>query len=95
MQLSWKGRKQHEFRSRVTSRPEVLVRVCQTKAKALHIPGLQAALAAGLLELRPWKPRTVGFIGVVTSVMNCYMLFPSYPAPAVPKPTMKPPPKVA
>lgn len=34
----------------------------------------QAALAAGLLELRPWKPRTVGAIGVLASVMNCYML---------------------
>lgn len=25
----------------------------------------------GLLELRPWKPRTVGAIGVLTSVINC------------------------
>ena len=33
----------------------------------------------GLLELRPWKPRTVGAIGVITSLMNCYMLYPSVP----------------
>lgn len=33
----------------------------------------QALLAMGLLELRPWKPRTVGLLGVIASVMNCYM----------------------
>ena len=36
-------------------------------------PAPQAALAMGLLELRPWSPRTVGAIGTVTSLMNCYM----------------------
>lgn len=41
----------------------------------------QAALAMGLLELRPWKPRTVGALGVIASIMNCYMLYPSLPAP--------------
>lgn len=41
----------------------------------------QAALAVGLLELRPWKPRTVGALGVIASVMNCYMLFPTVPRP--------------
>jgi len=28
----------------------------------------------GLLELRPWKPRTVGALGIIASIMNCYML---------------------
>ena len=42
---------------------------------------VQALLAMGLLELRPWKPRTVGAIGVVASVLNCYMLYPSVPKP--------------
>lgn len=37
---------------------------------------VQALLAMGLLELRPWKPRTVGLLGVIASVMNCYMLWP-------------------
>lgn len=34
----------------------------------------QALLAVGLLELRPWKPRTVGALGVIASVLNCYMV---------------------
>ncbi len=33
----------------------------------------------GLLELRPWKPRTVGALGIIASVMNCYMLYPAVP----------------
>ena len=36
----------------------------------------------GLLQLRPWKPRTVGLIGVVASAINCYMLLPALPAKA-------------
>ena len=32
---------------------------------------LQALLAMGLLELRPWKPRTVGLLGIIASIMNC------------------------
>ena len=40
---------------------------------------LQAALAAGLLNLFNWKPRTIGFLGVVASAINCYMLFPPVP----------------
>lgn len=38
---------------------------------------LQAALAVGLLQLFNWKPRTVGFLGVVASAINCYTLFPA------------------
>jgi len=38
-----------------------------------HLSTMQAALAMGLLELRPWSPRTVGAIGTLTSLMNCYM----------------------
>ena len=38
----------------------------------------------GLLGLRPWKPRTVGFLGIVASAMNCYMLFPAIGYPAKP-----------
>ncbi|PNH09763.1 Peroxisomal membrane protein 11D [Tetrabaena socialis] len=44
----------------------------------------QAALAAGLLQLLPLKPRTVGVLGVVASAINCYMLLPAYPKPAPP-----------
>lgn len=42
----------------------------------------QALLAVGLLQLRPWKPRTVGVIGIVASAINCYMLLPALPARA-------------
>jgi hypothetical protein len=38
----------------------------------------------GLLELRPWKPRTVGTLGIVASLINCYMLYPSVPTPLLP-----------
>lgn len=47
---------------------------------------MQTLLAAGLLQLRPMKPRTVGLIGVIASVMNCYMLYPKLPAPALTPP---------
>lgn len=40
---------------------------------------VQALLAVGLLQLRPLKPRTVGFLGIVASAINCYMLFPAVP----------------
>lgn len=43
---------------------------------------MQAALACGLLGLTNWKPRFVGFLGVVASALNCYMLFPALPKPA-------------
>ena len=43
---------------------------------------VQAALATGLLGLTNWKPRFVGFLGVVASAINCYMLFPALPKPA-------------
>ena len=43
-------------------------------------------LAVGLLQLRPMKPRTVGLIGVIASLMNCYMLYPKLPAPALTPP---------
>lgn len=64
-----------------------------------HVPGFQAALAIGLLGLRPWKPRFVGFLGVVASAINCYMLFPALPpaaaaAPSKPAPAQLAPPKM-
>lgn len=42
---------------------------------------VQALLAAGLLQLRPWKPRFVGLLGLVASLMNCYLLYPAAPRP--------------
>ena len=36
--------------------------------------------------MRPMKPRTVGLIGVIAAVMNCYMLYPKLPAPALAPP---------
>lgn len=52
---------------------------------------VQAALAVGLLQLRPWKPRFVGLLGVVASAINCYMLLPPVAKPAA-KPAAKPEP---
>lgn len=49
----------------------------------------QAALACGLLQLAPLKPRTVGLLGVVASAMNCYFLLPSYPKLIAPAPKPK------
>lgn len=40
-------------------------------------------------------PRPLRFLGIVASVMNCYMLFPAMPKPAVQAPAVKPPPKIA
>ena len=51
---------------------------------------LQAALAVGLLGLRPWSPRTVGAIGTLASAINCYMLFPALPASKAAAPAHKP-----
>lgn len=45
---------------------------------------LQAVLAGGLLQTLPLKPRTVGFLGVAASAMNCYFLMPAYPKLAAP-----------
>jgi hypothetical protein len=44
---------------------------------------VQAALACGLLQVLPFKPRTVGALGIIASAMNCYFLLPSYPKLAV------------
>lgn len=52
-------------RGEINKRLFVLVHAC-----------FQALLAMGLLELRPWKPRTVGALGIVASAMNCYLLWP-------------------
>jgi hypothetical protein len=40
---------------------------------------IQGLLAGGLLQLLPFKPRTVGLLGMTASAMNCYLLLPSYP----------------
>lgn len=39
----------------------------------------QALTAVGLLQLLPFKPRTVGALGTIASAMNCYMLLPPLP----------------
>jgi len=46
---------------------------------------IQALLAVGLLGLRPWKPRTVGLIGVAASALNCYMMYPAVTRTPKPK----------
>ena len=48
-----------------------------------HTPP-QALLAIGLLGLRPWKPRTVGAIGMAASALNCYFLYPAVARVAAP-----------
>lgn len=54
---------------------------------------VQGLLALGLLEKLPVKPRTVGTFGIIASAINCYMMYPAYPAPdaaAKPKPLPAP-----
>uniref|UniRef100_A0A7R9VW38 Peroxisomal membrane protein 11C n=1 Tax=Chlamydomonas euryale TaxID=1486919 RepID=A0A7R9VW38_9CHLO len=60
-----------EARKAINQKMLVLVHAC-----------FQAALAGGLLQVVPFKPRTVGLIGCIASAMNCYFLLPAYPAQA-------------
>lgn len=39
---------------------------------------VQALLAVGLLQLRPFKPRLTATFGIMASVLNCYMLAPPW-----------------
>jgi hypothetical protein len=64
------ARRQQDAHAELTRRTVVLVHAC-----------FQALLAMGLLELRPWKKRTVGVLGVAASLINCYMLYPGLPRP--------------
>eukprot|EP00798_Chlamydomonas_sp_ICE-L_P016871 gene16871-23142_t len=72
------GEREEDFNQRVAvARKEANARMLTL------IHGLvQAALAAGLLQVLPFKPRTLGVLGVVASAMNCYFLMPSYPVKA-------------
>lgn len=59
--------------------------VMQKRLLVLFHNLLMAMTAIGLLQLRPWKPRFVGFLGSLASIINCYMLFPALAAaPAKP-----------
>jgi hypothetical protein len=40
---------------------------------------LQALTAIGLLQLYPFRPRTVGLLGTLASALNCYFLMPAFP----------------
>eukprot|EP01025_Chloroclados_australasicus_P051347 TRINITY_DN5974_c0_g1_i2.p2 TRINITY_DN5974_c0_g1~~TRINITY_DN5974_c0_g1_i2.p2 ORF type:complete len:239 (-),score=24.56 TRINITY_DN5974_c0_g1_i2:395-1111(-) len=51
---------------------------------------IQGLLAAGLLQLRPFHPRTTATFGVLASAINCYMLMPPLPKAASPPPPPKP-----
>lgn len=63
--------------------PEPLIAVMHAAHRhQCFLIDMQAALATGLLGLTNWKPRFVGFLGVVASAINCYMLFPALPKPA-------------
>lgn len=51
------------------------------RKQCLHATGgalLQALLAVGLLQLRPFKPRLTATFGIMASVLNCYMLAPPW-----------------
>lgn len=65
---------------------DLLVWAGVTHCSAKCCCDLQTLLAAGLLQLRPMKPRTIGLIGVIASLMNCYMLYPKLPPPALTPP---------
>jgi len=53
----------------------------QTRALAAAGTAAQAAVAAALLGLLPLKPRTIGVLGVTTSVIACYQLMPAVAKP--------------
>ena len=69
------GESDADYRARLGKQRPELARRLTVLVHALF----QAALAMGLLELRPWKPRTVGALGIIASAMNCYMLYPAVP----------------
>ena len=54
----------------------------QSMLRLLHAV-IQAGLAVGLLQLRPWSNRKTAAFGVAASALNCFMLLP--PRPAAPK----------
>lgn len=70
-----KGESEQEYNKRLDDARAQINQKMLTLVHAL----VQAALACGLLQVAPLNPRTVGFLGVVASAMNCYFLFPSYP----------------
>jgi len=51
---------------------------------------VQALTAVGLLQLYPFKPRTVGLFGTVASAINCYFLLPPFPQRAKKQPAALP-----
>jgi hypothetical protein len=63
----WLAR-QEQARDEINARSFVLLHGC-----------VQMATAVGLLQLLPWKPRTVGLLGTIASAMNCYLLLPAHP----------------
>ena len=72
------GESEEEYEKRIEEARAAIQARMLTLVHAL----VQAALAAGLLQVLPLKPRTVGLLGVIASAMNCYFLYPAYPKPA-------------
>jgi hypothetical protein len=63
----WLAR-QEAARNEINARSFVLLHGC-----------VQMATAMGLLQVLPWRPRTVGLLGTIASAMNCYLLLPAHP----------------
>jgi hypothetical protein len=63
----WLAR-QEQARQEINARSFVLLHGC-----------VQMATAMGLLQVLPWRPRTVGLLGTIASAMNCYLLLPAHP----------------
>ena len=57
-------------------------RLDQATLRLVHAV-IQAGLAVGLLQLRPWSSRKTAAFGVAASALNCFMLLP--PRPPGPK----------
>mmetsp|Transcript_19244 Transcript_19244/g.58089 ORF Transcript_19244/g.58089 Transcript_19244/m.58089 type:complete len:262 (-) Transcript_19244:773-1558(-) len=70
---------QGEDDGKYMARQQAAVDEINKRGLVLFHASIQAFLALGLLGLRPWKPRTVGALGVIASAINCYMLFPPMP----------------
>lgn len=75
-------RREGESEEQWAAREESIRGEVNTRLLALVHGIVQALTAAGLLQVLPFKPRTVGALGTIASAINCYMLLPPFPKKA-------------
>lgn len=72
-------RKEGESDEEYNKRIEEIKKQINQRLFVLTHAVIQAVLAMGMLGTIKMKPRTTGLLGVIASVMNCYLLYPAYP----------------